>query len=171
MRLKKIKVIQKNGMTHPQMFDTASEAVKVVGISNICKMEEVNVDVTRKYGPDKNPDEILVISKRSNEDLEISKECGYTVTYNKPSLDKVFEGMVMFEASDENVFITKFTALRSYDRNSHTAWKGPGYRPEKEWEWAIFHQKGEIIPRLVAEEQYGKIPGVQGGIGYLVPQK
>ena len=48
MRLKKIKVIQKNGMTHPQMFDTASEAVKVVGISNIGKMEEVNVDVTRK---------------------------------------------------------------------------------------------------------------------------
>ena len=46
-------------------------------------------------------------------------------------------------------------------------WKGPGFKPDKIWKWAIFHSNAKIITREEAEAKYGKIPGVQGGIGYL----
>lgn len=171
MKLKKIKVILKSGMTHPQLYDTAGQAVKEVGISNIAKMEEVNVDVPKKYGHSYNKDEMLVISKRSNEDLEKSLQCGYTVTYNKPSLEKVYEGMTVLETSEDRVLMGKFVALRSWDPAVHKDYIPPGYRPDKDWEWAIYNKDSQILNRSELEEQIGRIPGVQGGIGYHIPQK
>jgi hypothetical protein len=171
MKLKKIKVILKSGMTHPELFDTAGMAVKTVGISNISKMEEVNVDVPKKYGHEYNKSEMLVISKRSNEDLEKSLRCGYTVTYNKPSLEKVYEGMAILETSEDKVLMGKFVALRSWDPSVHKDFIPPGYRPDKDWEWAIYNKDSRIVDRLELEEKIGKIPGVQGGIGYHIPIK
>jgi len=171
MKIKKIKVTLKNGMSHPELFDTATMAVKTVGISNILKMEEVNQEVKQKYGHEFNKDQCLVISKRSNIDLEISLKCGYTVTYNKPSLQKVYNGMTIFETSEGAVLISKFVTLRNWDCNTHKDYTPPGYRPDKEWEWAIFHKDSEIFDRSELEKKIGKIPGVQGGIGYYVPKK
>ena len=171
MKLKKIKVILKSGMSHPEMFDTVSEAVKTVGIKNIGKMEEVNVDTPKKYGHSFNKDEMLVISKRSNKDLETSLRCGYTVTYNKPNLEKVYEGMTVLETSDDHVLMGKFTSLRSWDPAVHKDYIPPGYRPDKDWEWAIYNKDSQILDRAELEKEIGRIPGVQGGIGYHVPVK
>lgn len=171
MKLKKIKVILKNGMSLPELFNTASEAVKTVGIKNIGNLVEVNVDVKQKYGHSFNKDEMLVISKRSDDDLQKSLACGYTVTYNKPSSDKVYEGMTILETSDENVLIGKFVALRNWDPSVHKDFIPPGYRPDKDWEWAIYNKDSVIINREELESQIGKIPGVQGGIGYYNPKK
>ena len=69
MKLKKFKVILKSGMSHPTLFDTVGEAVKTVGVKNISKLEEVE-DPKAKGKPNVMVgDEMLVISKRSNEDL------------------------------------------------------------------------------------------------------
>ena len=49
MKIKKIKVTLKNGMSFPELFDTATMAVKTVGISQILKMEEVNQEIKQKH--------------------------------------------------------------------------------------------------------------------------
>lgn len=171
MKLKKIKVILKSGFSYPEMFDTAGMAVKTVGIKNIAKMEEINVDVPKKYGHTFNKEEMLVISKRSNEDLEKSLRCGYTVTYNKPSLEKVYEGMTLLETSEDKVLIGKFVALRSWDPTVQKDYIPPGYRPDKDWEWSIYNRDSKIVDRAELEKEIGRIPGVQGGIGYHIPVK
>ena len=171
MKIKKIKVTLKNGMSFPELFDTATMAVKTVGISQILKMEEVNQEIKQKYGHEFNKNQCLIISKRSNEDLEISLKCGYSVTYNKPSLQKIYSGMTIIVTSDDKVLMGKFVTLRNWDLNTHKAYTPPGYRPEKDWEWAIYHKDSELMDRSELEKKIGKIPGVQGGIGYYVPKK
>jgi len=171
MKLKKFKVIQKNGMSHPTLFDTIGEAIKAVGIKNVQKFVEVE-DPKSKGKPDvMKGDEMLVISKRSNEDLEKSLQCGYTVTYNKPNLEKVYRGMTVLETSEDRVLVGKFKDLTNWDPAVHKDYIPPGYRPDKDWEWAIFNTDAEIVDRAKLEEEIGRIPGVQGGIGYHTPIK
>jgi hypothetical protein len=171
MKLKKFKVILKSGMSHPTLFDTVGEAVKTVGVKNISKLEEVE-DPKAKGKPNVMVgDEMLVISKRSNEDLEKSLKCGYTVTYNKPNLDKVYRGMTILETSEDRVLIGKFKDLSNWDPMVHKDYIPPGYRPDKDWEWAIFNTNAKIVDRKELEKEIGRIPGVQGGIGYHTPKK
>jgi len=170
MKLKKIKVILKNGLSHPTLFDTATDAMREVGVKNVLNMVEVNQDVKQKYGHQFNENQYLIISKRSNEDLETSLGCGYCVTYNKPSLEKVYKGMTIIETSEDKVLIGKFVTLRSWDPNTHKDYIPPGYRPDKDWEWSIYHKDSKIIDRSELESKIGRIPGVQGGIGYYTPK-
>jgi hypothetical protein len=53
----------------------------------------------------------------------------------------------------------------------HKDYVPPGYRPDKDWEWAIFNTDAKIVDRKELENEIGRIPGVQGGIGYHTPQK
>ena len=171
MKLKKFKVILKNGMSYPELFSTIGEAVKKIGIKGIGKFIEVEDPDTKNKPTLLKGDEMLVISKRSNEDLEKSLECGYTVTYNKPNLDKVYRGMTVLETSEDKVLIGKFKDLTNWDPSVHKDYIPPGYRPDKDWEWAIFNTDAQIVDREELEKEIGKIPGVQGGIGYHVPLK
>jgi len=171
MKIKKLKVVLKSGTTYPTEFDTVTEAIKTVGINDVSKIIEVNIDAPKKIGHTYDKDSILVISKRSNEDLEKSLSCGYTVTYNKPSSDRVFEGMTMVETSEDKALIGKFVSLRNWDPGLHKDFIPPGYRPDKDWEWAIYNRDAKIVDREELEKTIGKIPGVQGGIGYHTPNK
>ena len=78
-----------------------------------------------------------------------------------------FVGMKYFETSDNFVLEGEIVKLSKYDSILHHHWEGPGFRPDKVWKWAIFHKNSTIITKEEAEAKYGKIPGVQGGIGYL----
>jgi hypothetical protein len=110
----------------------------------------------------------LLISKRSDEDLEISLKCGYSVNYNCPSKDKLHVGLRYLEVSDNNVLEGEIVRLEKYEKSIHHHWKGPGYRPDKEWSWAIYHKNSKIIPRTDAEKKYSNpLKGTQGGISYI----
>jgi hypothetical protein len=171
MKLKKFKVILKSGISHPTLFDTVGQAIKEVGVKNVAKLEEVEDPKAKKSSTQFSGDEMLVISKRSNEDLDKSLKCGYTVTYNKPNLDKVYRGMTILETSEDRVLIGKFKDLTNWDPAVHKDYIPPGYRPDKDWEWAIFNTDAQIVDRSKLEEEIGRIPGVQGGIGYHTPTK
>jgi hypothetical protein len=165
MRVKKFKVDLLKGPKVLEMFATPTAIIKKFGASNIKKISEVYVDVDTGS---KNLNEFaLEISARDKNDIQLSFDCGYTVSYNKPNEDKIFEGMLYFETSDEEVLVAEFDHWEKYDKMLHHHWKGPGYRPEKEWEWALFHKNAKIVPRTEVEKEYGKIVGRQGGIGYV----
>ena len=111
---------------------------------------------------------VIVISARSNEDLEISKDCGYAVMYNCPKRDKIYEGMKYLEVSENYVLEATITKLEKYEKGAHYHWKGPGYKPDKTWKWALFHKNGKIVPRKNVEERYSNpLKGTQGGISYI----
>jgi len=171
MKLKKLKVVLKTGSTYKTLFDSVSEAVKKVGAPNIGKIVEVNVDDNDKYGNKSNKEEVLVISRRTNDDLDKSLAVGYTVSYNKPNLDKAFEGMKVFEISPDRVLIGTFVGVRSWDPNIHKDFIPPGYKPDEDWQWAIYNRNSIIMDRKELEDQIGRIPGTQGGIGYYIPKK
>jgi hypothetical protein len=112
--------------------------------------------------------EALLISKRSVEDLKMSLSCGYAVTYNCPKRERLYDGMRYLEVSDEQVLVAKVVRIEKYEKGVHHHWKGPGYRPEKEWEWAIFHKDGVIVDRKSVEKEYNNpLKGTQGGISYI----
>jgi len=165
MRVKQFKVELNKGPKVLEHFSTPTAILRKFGASNIKKISEVYVDVDT--GSKNNNEFALEISARDNEDIQRSFDCGYTVSYNKPNEDKVFEGMTYFETSDDSVLVAEFVRWEKYDRMLHSQWVGPGYRPEKEWEWALFHKNAKIVPRSEVEEKYGKIVGRQGGIGYV----
>lgn len=164
--MKMYKVYLKGDKPCTDLFDTPTQALKKFGAANIAKLEEVYSKAIISKKPI-STEVVLEISARSLEDLETSKEAGYTVTYNKPADDKIFEGMMMIETSEEYVLEAVMGEIVKYDKLIHSEWKGPGYRPEKEWEYAIYHKNANIITRKEALEKYGKFAGVQGGIGYI----
>lgn len=166
MKVKMFKAHLKEGSTVLELFETPSEIIKKFGASNILKIEEVYKTNT-KVEENASKKTILEISARSYDDLTLSKECGYAVTYNKPSLTKIYEGMTYIETSDEYVLVADFLRIEKYDKLIHHHWKGPGYRPNKTWKWALYHRNPKIISREDAEKQFGKLSGVQGGIGYV----
>lgn len=164
--MKMYRVHLKDSTPCSDLFETPTAALKKFGASNIAKLEEVNSKEIQIKKP-VSTEVVLEISARSLDDLKISKEAGYTVTYNKPADDKVFDGMMMIETSDEYVLEAKMGSIVKYDKLIHSHWKGPGYRPEKEWEWAIYHKNANIITKKEALAKYGKFAGIQGGIGYI----
>jgi len=164
-KLYKVQLLDGNETT--TLYETRQDALRAHR-GNVAKLIEVLPKESKKK-PDVTHDQLaIVISARSSEDLEISKECGYAVMYNCPKRDKIYEGMKYLEVSDEYVLEATITKLEKYEKGAHHHWKGPGYKPDKTWKWALFHKNGKIISRRNAEERYSNpLKGTQGGISYI----
>jgi hypothetical protein len=162
------KVQLKDGKIPSTLFHSISDAIKAHGVSNIVKIDEVSTKKPNISSITKSNDLILVLSSRSNDDLELSLKCGYAVTYNCPSYKKTFPGMKYLEVSENQVLEGEILKLEKFDLKQHYDWASiiPRHQ-EKIWKWSIYHSKSIIISRTEAENKYGKIPGVQGGIGYI----
>lgn len=162
----------KNGRKSEKLYESTKDWIVDYKIQEVLKIEDVKVKSKKKnprtfeLSNNKN-DLVLMISKRSKEDVDLSKECGYTVTYNCPSLDKVFIGMKLLEVSNDFVLQAELLDIVEYNKELHTHWKGPGYRPNTEWSCAIFHTNAIVLPRHEVENVYGKLKGTQGGISYI----
>jgi hypothetical protein len=164
MQVKQYKVQLKEGIC-TDIFDSPQAAMKKFG-SNLARLIEYESKVKKEL---KVPTDIaLLISARSDADLEVSVSCGYAVMYNCPNKTKLYEGMPYLEVSENSVLEGTVIRLESYSKSLHHHWKGPGYRPDKEWKWAIYHKNSKIIPREVAEKKYNNsLNGTQGGISYI----
>lgn len=161
------KVVLLNGSITSEVYETRQEAIRAHR-GNISKLVEVVPKETKKTKSDMSSIEALLISKRSDVDLETSLDCGYAVTYNCPKKDRLYEGMRYLEVSDDHVLEAEVLRLEKYEKGIHHHWKGPGYRPDKEWAWAIYHKNGKIIDRVKAEKKYNNpLKGTQGGISYI----
>jgi hypothetical protein len=150
------------------LYETRQEAVRAHR-GNINKLIEVLPRHTKpKVVAPTNDQLAIVISARSNEDLNISKDCGYAVMYNCPKMDKIYDGMKYLEVSDEYVLEATITKLEKYEKSVHYHWVGPGYKPDKTWKWALYHKDGKITPRKSVENKYDNtLKGTQGGISYI----
>jgi hypothetical protein len=168
--MKKFKVHLRSGKSSNILYDTPIHAIKAHGASNILKIEEV-VSKEKVFSSKLKSDTVLEISARGLDDLQLSHKVGYTATYNRPSEDKIVSGMVMLETSHDYVLESNLDYVSSYDKEIHKEWVGPGYRPEKEWEWVIYHKNSKILTRDEALKKYGKFAGIQGGIGYIEVKK
>jgi hypothetical protein len=157
-----------DGKETTTLYETRQEAVRAHR-GNISKLIEVLPKHTKpKVVAPTNDQLAIVISARSNEDLDISKGCGYAVMYNCPKMDNIYDGMKYLEVSADYVLEATITKLEKYEKSIHHHWKGPGYKPDKVWKWAIFHKDGKIVPRKATEERYSNpLKGTQGGISYI----
>lgn len=162
------KVQLKDGKIPTTLYQTVGDAIKAHGAGNIVKIDEVAAKKSSTGTIAKSSDLVLVLSSRADNDLELSLKCGYAVTYNCPSYKKIFAGMKYLEVSENFVLEGEILKLDKFDLKVHHDWASiiPRHQ-EKIWKWAIFHTKATLIPRADAEKKYGKIPGVQGGIGYI----
>lgn len=157
-----------DGSSSNELYNTRQDALRAHR-GNILKLVEVlprNNKKTAQITPATN--EVLLITKRNDDDLETSLSCGYTVTYNCPKTERLFEGMQYLEASDDQVLEAQVVRIERYEKSIHNHWKGPGYKEDKEWSWVIFHKNGKIIDKRVAKEKYDNtLRGTQGGIAYI----
>ena len=97
------------------LYETRQEAVRAHR-GNINKLIEVLPRHTKpKVVAPTNDQLAIVISARSNEDLNISKDCGYAVMYNCPKMDKIYDGMKYLEVSDEYVLEATITKLEKME--------------------------------------------------------
>jgi hypothetical protein len=162
------KVQLKDGKIPTTLYQSIGDAINAHGAANVVKIDEVAGKKTSSSGVDKSKDLGLVLSSRSDDDLELSIKCGYAVTYNCPSYKKIYQGMRYLEVSDNFVLEGQILKLDKFDIKVHHDWAAIIPRhAEKIWKWSIYHTKAAIISRNEAEAKYGKIPGVQGGIGYI----
>lgn len=156
-----------DGKETTTLYETRQDALRAHR-GNVAKLIEVLPKETKKKVEPTSDQLAIVISARSNEDLEISKDCGYAVMYNCPKRDKIYEGMKYLEVSDDFVLEATITKLEKYEKGAHHHWKGPGYKPDKTWKWALFHKNGKIVSRKNVEERYSNpLKGTQGGISYI----
>jgi hypothetical protein len=157
-----------DGKETTTLYETRQEAIRAHR-GNISKLIEVIPRQTKKKVVPPSSDQLaIVISARSNDDLSISKECGYAVMYNSPKMDKIYEGMKYLEVSDDYVLEATIQKMEKYEKGAHHHWKGPGYKPNKVWKWALYHKDGKLTPRKVVEQRYNNpLKGTQGGISYI----
>jgi hypothetical protein len=157
-----------DGKETTTLYETRQEAIRAHR-GNISKLIEVIPRQTKKKAIPPSSDQLaIVISARSNDDLSISKECGYAVMYNSPKMDKIYEGMKYLEVSDDYVLEATIQKMEKYEKGAHHHWKGPGYKPNKVWKWALYHKDGKLTPRKVVEQRYNNpLKGTQGGISYI----
>ena len=165
-KLYRVQLLDGNETT--TLYETRQEAIRAHR-GNISKLIEVIPRQTKKKVTPPSSDELaIVISARSNDDLTISKDCGYAVMYNSPKMDKIYEGMKYLEVSDDYVLEATIQKLEKYEKGAHHHWKGPGYKPNKVWKWALYHKDGKLTPRKVVEQKYNNpLKGTQGGISYI----
>ena len=149
------------------LYPSFNDAVKAHGLKNISKVEEVIIKKGNSASVAPSKDLILVLSSRSDDDIELSMKCGYAVTYNSPSYEKIFTGMRYLEASEKLVLEGVILKREKYDSKLHLDWSSIIPRNKKLWNWSIYHSNSTVITREEAEKNYGKISGVQGGIGYI----
>ena len=150
MNNKGFKITLHDGRVIDKYFATLQDAIKELGLKNIKKADEVTIKKSSAaVAPSK--DSALVISMRSEEDLQLSLSCGYAVTYNCPASSRIFPGMKYFETSENTVLEGEIVKLAKYDSLVHHHWKGLGFKPSKTWKWAIFHKNSKIISREEAE--------------------
>jgi hypothetical protein len=162
------KVHLKNGKIPVTLYQSPSDAFKEHGASNIEKINEVSVKKGITSEVAKSKDLVLVLSSRGDDDLKLSIKCGYAVTYNCPSYKKIYQGMKYLEVSENLVLEAEILKLEKFDLKVHQDWAVLLPKDtQKLWKWSIYHTKAVIIPRFEAEIKYGKILGVQGGIGYI----
>jgi hypothetical protein len=168
MENKLYKVQLKDGKTIQTLYQSVGDAVKAHGASKIDKIHEVIAKKDANQDVAKSKDLVLVLSSRNDDDLDLSMNCGYAVTYNCPSYRKIFKGMKYLEVSENYVLEGEIIKLNKFDMKVHQDWAAiiPKHS-DKIWKWAIFHTKSVMISRADAETKYGKISGVQGGIGYI----
>lgn len=161
-------VVLKNGVTSSEVFQTREDALKA-NKGNVLKLVEVIPKPIKKKVETISSDLILLISQRSDEDLDISLECGYAVMYNCPSRNKIYQGMRYLEVSKDKVLEAEILRLEKYERSIHTRWSSIVPRfPDKEWKYVIYHKNGRIRDRKEMEEKYGNsLKGTQGGISYI----
>ena len=160
------KVVLLDGTTTQDSYDTRQEAVRAHR-GNIEKLLEIIPNVKKSDKPVKTG-EALLISKRDNDDLDISLDCGYSVTYNCPKIERLYEGMKYLEVSKNKVLVAEVVRIEKYEKSIHHHWIGPGYKPDKEWAWAIYHKNGNIMGKDSVETLYNnKLKGTQGGISYI----
>lgn len=161
-------VVLTNGTTHGQLYETRQDAIRSHR-GNISKLIETIPKESKNVTPiGVISEEALLISKRSDEDLKTSLSCGYAVTYNCPKKDRLFEGMRYLEVGDNQVLESEVVRIEKYEKTAHHHWKGPGYRPDKEWSWAIFHKNGSVKSKDEMVEKYNNpLKGTQGGISYI----
>jgi hypothetical protein len=156
-----------DGKETTTLYETRQDALRAHR-GNVAKLIEVLPKEIKKKVETTSDQLAIVISARSNEDLEISKDCGYAVMYNCPKRDKIYEGMKYLEVSEDYVLEATITKLEKYEKGAHHHWKGPGYKPDKVWKWALFHKNGKIVSRKNVEERYSNpLKGTQGGISYI----
>lgn len=162
------KVVLLNGLTSSTLYNTRQEAIRE-NRGNISKLVEVVPKQTKEIKHTFDTSEVLLISQRSNEDLDISLECGYAVMYNCPSRKKIFHGMKYLEVSPEKVLVGEIVRLEKYERSMHTRWSSITPRfPDKQWKYTIFHKNSKIISREEAEKMFNNpLKGTQGGISYI----
>jgi hypothetical protein len=152
----------------PTIYETRQEAVRAHR-GNISKLVEFLPKKTIEKITPPSSDLALLISQRSDVDLEISINCGYAVMYNCPSKTKIFPGMRYLEVSEDKVLEAEIVKLEKYEKSIHTHWGGITPRfPDKVWRYAIFHKNGKIMDRKDMEKKYGNpLKGTQGGISYI----
>jgi hypothetical protein len=71
------------------------------------------------------------------------------------------------DLNNKKVLQAELLDIVEYNKEKHTHWKGPGYKPSEEWSCAIFHTNAIVTPKYEVEKIYGKLKGTQGGISYL----
>lgn len=162
----------KNGRKSDKLYESQKDWSSDYKLSEILKIENVRFKVKTKTQKefilsDKNTNLVLMITNRTIDDINLSKECSYTTTYKYPSNKKVFTGMKFLEVSEDYVLIGEVQKIESYNKEKHFHWKGPGYKPNEEWVCVIFHSNSVIKTRNEIEKIYGKLKGTQGGITYL----
>ena len=166
MYIKKYKVIEKrDGKVNSQLFESIKDAVKVVGAANIQKLEEVNYEEeVSESSLDKKL--MVVVARKSNDELTISEKSGYTATVSRPMLTKVFNGMTILEVGEDKILESSLSMIGRYDKNAHKVWNSDA----REWEWIMYHKKGKTLSLVEAKTKYGdleRLVGRDGAISYV----
>ena len=152
MKIKKFKVIKKDGKAYPQLFDTIKDALREIGSSNITKLEEVFYDeqVSEITIDKKN---VVVIARKKNEELEKSQKTGTAPVYNRPVLTKVYEGMTILELGEDKVLESKLVSIGTFNKDIHK-----GYDlTEKEYGWVLSHLSGVYLTVEEATKKYREL--------------
>lgn len=163
MIIKKYKVIQKDGKSAPHLFESVSDALRTISATKIKKIEEVNYEeeVSETTIDKKN---FILISRKTDKEIEHSNNSGYAATYSRPALTKVFKSMPVLEVGETLVLESKISAIGRYDNVSIKNWG----EDNKEWEWAVYHLKGNILTIDEAKKKYGDFDKALGRDGTIV---
>jgi hypothetical protein len=164
MHIKKYKVITKDGKAIGQLFDTIKDALNHVGTSSVQKIEELNLEEdTNDSLIDKR--NIILISRKSNEELESSDKTNQSLTYSRPMLTKVFNGMIVLEVGEDKILESSLSVMGRFDSGIQRVWKNDTDKP---WEWVLYHKKGKYLTPEEATAKYGDIDSYLGKEGVIV---
>jgi hypothetical protein len=165
MYIKKYKVITKDGRTNSQLFETVKDALKEISASKIQKIEEVSVseEVSETLIDRKN---VVVIARKTNAEIDASNKSGHSLTFTRPALTKVFEGMTVLELGEDKILESSLSAIGRFEKNMHKDWNAD----DRGYEWVLYHKKGKTLTIEEARAKYkdlDKLVAKEGVITYL----